>query len=123
MPKKGGKKGKKKVELATDAVALKPFGVMANDIIQTPLGVEATVIGLDVGAGVLMLKWPGDITSPMPSKCKSKADMEAFGYVRKPQSAHIQRSLDDRARLVRAMPRRCEATARAEPLRACMPGL
>lgn len=101
MPKPKGKKGKgKKVEMATDPVSLKPFGVCVNDIIQTPLGVEATVVGLDVGAGVLHLKWPGDIQSPMPSKCRSKADMEAFGYVRKGQWGHIQRSLDDRANMV-----------------------
>ena len=83
MPKKKGKG--KKVELATDAASLKPFGVEVNDIIQTPLGVECTVVGLNVGEGVLVLKWPGDSQSAMPSKCKTKADMEAFGYHRKPQ--------------------------------------
>lgn len=36
----------------------------------------------------------------MPPKCQSKAEMEAFGYVRKPDSAHIQRSLDERAEKV-----------------------
>ena len=36
----------------------------------------------------------------MPPKCQSKAEMEAFGYVRKSQSDHIQRSLDERARMV-----------------------
>ena len=36
----------------------------------------------------------------MPPKCQSKADMEAFGYVRKPDSAHIQRRLDERTEKV-----------------------
>ena len=78
MVKKGGKKGKgKKAEMLTDPVSLKPFEVCANDIIQTPLGVEATVVGLDASSQVLVLKWPGDIQSPMPPKCRSKAEMEA----------------------------------------------
>ena len=40
----GREEGKgKKVGMATDAATLKPYGVCINDIIQTPLGVEATV--------------------------------------------------------------------------------
>jgi hypothetical protein len=49
---------------------------------------------------VLWLKWPSDIESPMPPKCQSKAEMEAFGYVRKSNSVHIQRSLDARTEKV-----------------------
>ena len=35
-------------------------------------------------------------TSPEGLDCLIKAEMEAFGYVRESQSAHIQRSLDHR---------------------------
>ena len=101
MPKKGGKKGKgKKKEMCTAEADLKHFDVRVNDIIQTPLGVLATVIGMDKESGVLWLKWPSDIESPMPPKCQSKAEMEAFGYVRKSNSVHIQRSLDARTEKV-----------------------
>jgi len=101
MPKKGGKKGKgKKKEMLTSEADLKHFEVRVNDIIQTPLGVLANVIGMDKESGVLWLRWPSDIESPMPPKCQSKAEMEAFGYVRKPDSAHIQRSLDERTEKV-----------------------
>lgn len=101
MPKKGGKKGKgKKKEMLTSEADLKHFEVRVNDIIQTPLGVLANVIGMDQESGVLWLRWPSDIESPMPPKCQSKAEMEAFGYVRKPDSAHIQRSLDERTEKV-----------------------
>lgn len=53
MPKKGGKKGKgKKKEFAVDPAELKHFDVRVNDIIQTPLGVLATVIGMEKESGV-----------------------------------------------------------------------
>ena len=134
MVKKASKKGGKKKEIVTDPAELKHFDVRVNDIIRTPLGVLATVIGMEKESGVrtllhrppfctapricrscpespvsaslrthpdrhdqvLWLKWPSDIESPMPPKCQSKAEMEAFGYVRESQSAHIQRSLDHR---------------------------
>jgi len=93
-----GKKGKgKKVEFLTDAASLKPFEVSANDMVSTPLGVHATVIGVREGA--LWLKWPGGIespASPAPQKARNKAELETFGYSRRPQSAHIQRAIDDR---------------------------
>lgn len=46
---------------------------------------------------MLWLKWPGGLESPLPGACKSKEDMAAMGYVRKPQSDHIQRCSDVRA--------------------------
>lgn len=95
MPKKKGKGGKKK-EFLTDAASLAPYGVNVRDIIKTPLGVEVTVLGVNKLDGLLWVKWPGNVESPVPSKAKTKTDMEAFGYVRRPQSAHIQRSIDDR---------------------------
>ena len=53
MPKKGGKKGKgKKKEMLTSEADLKHFEVRVNDIIQTPLGVLANVIGMDKESGV-----------------------------------------------------------------------
>jgi hypothetical protein len=47
-----GKKGGKAPALATEPEELKHLGVCVNDIIQTPLGVLGTVVGLDVGSGV-----------------------------------------------------------------------
>lgn len=99
MGKKGGKKGKgKKESMATDATALTPWAVRVHDIIQTPLGVEATVLG--VQGGDLWLQWPGQIKSPLPNKAKDKPSMESFGYVRKPQWSHIQRSIDERQNML-----------------------
>ena len=96
-----GKKGKgKKVEYLTDKDALAPFDVDVDDMISTPLGVFATVIGVREGA--LWLKWPGGIespASPAPAKAKNKQELETFGYNRRPQSAHIQRSIDTRTRV------------------------
>lgn len=93
-----GKKGKgKKVDFATDDAALAPFEVSMRDIIATPLGVQCTVIGVKEGA--LWLEWPGGIqspASPAPSKVKCKSDLETYGYNRRPQSSHIQRSINER---------------------------
>jgi hypothetical protein len=47
-----GKKGGKAPALATEPEELKHLGVCVNDILQTPLGVLGTVVGLDVGSGV-----------------------------------------------------------------------
>ena len=95
MPKKG--KGKK-VEFLVDPDALKPFEVAVDDIIETPLGVCCTVIGVRDGA--LWLKWPGGVVSPAspaPQKATSKEALTTYGYNRRPQSAHIQRSIDQRS--------------------------
>ena len=98
MPKKGGKKGKgSKVAFSKDADKLAPYGCSGEDIIVTPLGVEATVLGVNEKDGLLWLQWPGKITSPLPTKAKSKADMEKYGYYRKGGWAIIQRSIDSRA--------------------------
>lgn len=94
--KKGGKKKGKKLEFLTDDASLAPYAVSVRDIIQTPLGVEATVLGVNKSDNQLWLLWPGNISSPLPSKAKSKEEMETFGYQRKPQWSHIQRSIDER---------------------------
>jgi hypothetical protein len=57
--------------------------VNARDIIRTPLGVEATVLG--VAKGELWIQWPGDIKSPLPPKAKSKAEMESYAAPRLPR--------------------------------------
>ena len=58
-----GKKGKGKAPaFLTDAEALKPFDCDVRDIIKTPLGVTATVVGVKDGS--LWLEWPGGIVSP-----------------------------------------------------------
>jgi len=93
-----GKKGKGKGPAFLDTPeALAPFQVSVNDIVTTPLGVQANVVGVKDGS--LWLQWPGGIispASPAPSKAKTKAELEAFGYARRPQSAHIQRDIDSR---------------------------
>ena len=53
----------------------------------------------------LWLEWPGKIqspASPAPEKVKTKAELQAYGYSRRPQSAHIQRAIDER--LSRSVP-------------------
>ena len=94
-------KGKNKgPEFLVDDEALKPFDVAVNDIIDTPLGVSGTVIGVKDGA--LWLNWPGGIQSPAspdPQKAKNKEDLEKFGYKRRPQSTHLQRDWDERVSL------------------------
>lgn len=96
-----GKKGKgKKVDFLVDADSLAPFEVQVRDMINTPLGVQATVIGVRDGA--LWLEWPGGIqspASPQPAKAKNKVELETYGYSRRPPSAHIQRSIDERLRV------------------------
>ena len=95
MPK--GKKGKGgKVEFLIDAASLAPYEVAPRDIIQTPLGVDATVLGVNKKDSLLWLQFPGGVTSPVPTKATSKADMEMFGYFRKKPWCHIQRSIDER---------------------------
>ena len=84
MPKKG--KGKGPAFLDTPE-ALAPFEVSVRDIIKTPLGVQATVVGVKEGA--LWLQWPGGIispASPAPQKAKTKAELDTLwdslnGYV------------------------------------------
>ena len=91
MPKKG--KGKQ-VGYETDQATLAKFGVQVRDIISTPLGVRGTVLG--VRGGVLWLRWPGGVESPTMAEAVDKAGLEQYGYMRRPQSAHIQRSITER---------------------------
>ena len=98
---KKGKKGKKGATLDTTPEVLAPFGVSLRDLVATPLGVQCTVVGVKEGA--LYLQWPGGIVSAAtaaPQKVGDKAGLEAYGYSRRPQSAHIQRSLDERERML-----------------------
>jgi hypothetical protein len=46
-----------------------------------------------VSKGDLWLEFPGKILSPLPTKAKTREDMVAYGYVRRPDSAHIERSI------------------------------
>ena len=95
--KKGGKKGKKDA-IDKDPVTLAPWGVKVSDIVRTPLGVDATVLG--VSKGSLWLQWPGNVKAPLPNDAKTRADMERFGYVKRGNSAHIQRSIEERENLL-----------------------
>ena len=60
-----GKKGKAPA-LATEPEELKHLGVCVNDLIQTPLGVVATVAGLDVKEGVATSQPPGHPATHQP---------------------------------------------------------
>ena len=96
MPKKG--KGKK-VEFLVDDEALAPFEVKVNDMIKSPLGVVCTVVG--VRDGSLWIQWPGGAVTPAatePEKVHDKAALNQYGYSRRPQSAHIQRSINERVK-------------------------
>ncbi|KAL1524149.1 hypothetical protein AB1Y20_019058 [Prymnesium parvum] len=95
-PKKGGAKKSSKKELLVDAASLRPYGVNYRDIITTPLGVEVTVLGVNRVDGLLWVRWPGNVDSPVPSKAKTKHELEDYGYFKRPTSAHIQRSIDER---------------------------
>ncbi|KAL3896571.1 MAG: hypothetical protein SGPRY_013241 [Prymnesium sp.] len=98
MPPKKKGKGKKsgKREFLVDAVSLAPYGVKLRDILRTPLGVEVTVLGVNRADGLLWVRWPGGIDSPVPSKARSQDAMEEYGYIKRPISVHIQRSIDER---------------------------
>ena len=88
------------MEFLVTPEALAPFDVNVRDIIQTPLGVQATVVGVRDGA--LWLQWPGGIVSPatpQPEQAASKEKLLEFGYARRPESAHVQRSIDERLRV------------------------
>lgn len=108
-------KGKDKgPEMLTDAAAFAPWDIELNDEITTPLG--ATVIAIGVKGGLLIVRWPGgyecasgldvkkhekaeinQLTSPpVPDFAKDKGQLEQWGYERRPQSRHIQRSIDQR---------------------------
>ena len=108
-------KGKEKAPaFLTDEAALAPFECRVRDIIETPLGVAATVVG--VKDGTLWMEWPGGAISPASpgmrpeheksAEPKSKAELETAGYrVRgtlqgqpHQQSSIIQRAIDERAR-------------------------
>ena len=54
---------------------------------------------MGVRDGALWLQWPGGLISPAtpaPQKVVNKEGLETYGYYRRPQSAHIQRSIDER---------------------------
>lgn len=115
MPKKGGKKGKKgkAPPLDVSPEALSIFGVALGDMIATPLGVQCTVVGVRDGA--LFLQWPGGIISaatPAPQQAGDKKGLEAFGYHRRPESAHIQRRIDERERQLYDHRVRCHTRSR-----------
>ena len=102
-PKKspGGtsKKSKTKVsELETHGPALEVFGVKVDDIMQTPIGVEATVLG--VRKGTLWVEFPGGVEAPLPAKATNQSEMEGYGYAKAPKSRLIQHRIDQRAGVV-----------------------
>ena len=97
MAKKKGKGKKGGAAFLTTPEALEPFGVQVRDLVSTPLGVQCTVVGVKEGA--LYLQWPGGIVSAAtcaPQKVHDASALALYGYHRRPQSAHIQRSIEER---------------------------
>jgi len=96
--KKSGKK-KKGGEgscLLTDLQSLQPFGVYLHQAIITPLGVEATVLG--VANGQLWLEWPGRIQAPLSIPQSAELDSMPDAALL-PTSRQIQKALDNRSQL------------------------
>ena len=118
-----GKKGKgKKVDFLTTPEALAPFDMQVRDIVDTPLGVQATVVGVKDGA--LWVQWKGGIVtpaSPAPTRAKTKSELETYGYARRPQSAHIQRSIDERLQVCHARLASSEFCVASDTRRAIFP--
>ena len=73
--------------------ALAPYGLSARDLVETPLGVTATVLGVVKKTGVLWLMYPGKVKSPMPAGVSDQESMERYGYKRSPNWAHIERRM------------------------------
>lgn len=73
--------------------ALGRYGLGARDLIQTPLGVNATVLGVHKKTGILHLMYPGKVKAPLPTAVHDKESMERYGYKRRPNWAHIERRM------------------------------
>ena len=84
--------------MATDEATLAPWAVRCHDILRTPLGVDAVVLG--VSKKQLWLRYPGDVKAPLPADAKTRDDLVRFGYTRRGEAAHIQRTLDERENLL-----------------------
>jgi hypothetical protein len=89
--------GKADVGYNTEPEALAPFECAARDIIITPLGVEATVLG--VKNSQLWLLWKGGVEASIGA-AKSAAELKEQGYQRKDAAAHLQRRTEE----LRAVP-------------------
>ncbi len=120
-PKKGGKKGGKKKgpaymthEDGVDHCA--PFGFAPGDIIHTPLGLRACVIGVkyasteNLEGGVLWVRYDGPLEKEAPIENPSTMP----GYARAPETAHLWREVDrlNAAAAVKAEKRRIAAAKR-----------
>ena len=91
-----GKKGKgKKVEFLIDSESLRPYEVQPRDMVQTPLGVDATVLGVNKADGLLWLQFPGGVQSPVPTKAttKAKATGKATRQQRRVRCEHSVKTL------------------------------
>ena len=93
MPKKGGKGKGKAPAFLTDDASMKPFGFRMNDIVLTPLGVEATVIGIkpdSTGENKLWAEFQGGLQSPLEPTTPD--DFAQKGYSRVHEGRHIMRN-------------------------------
>ena len=100
-PKKGGKKGGKKKgptymthEDGVDHCA--PFGFAPGDMIHTPLGLRACVLGVKYASvetlegGVLWVRYDG----PLEKEAPIEHPVSTPGYARAAETAHLWREVD-----------------------------
>lgn len=97
--KKGGKK-KKGPAFYTGDVDMKPFGFKVRDIVQTPLGLSGTVIGVKYEGGNpenrdsarLWVEYPGGRQAPLEPR-PSQGFIGSLGYKRSSDADHIWRDV------------------------------
>jgi len=104
-PKKGGKKGKaaKAPAYASKAADCEPFGFLARDLIRTPLGLDAVVLGVKYADP----KRPGEngVMWVQYAATKLEAPIEdprtTAGYSKLSEGTHVLREANRCAREIR----------------------
>lgn len=121
MPKKkGGRKGKARAPaFYTGDQDLAPFGFKLRDIVQTPLGLKGTVIGVKYDSpenresARLWVEYPGGKQSPLEPRLQA-GFIGQHGYRRCPEAEHIWRDVCDiRQKMKEAEEARLAAEERA----------
>eukprot|EP00164_Ancoracysta_twista_P006985 GFYU01009835.1.p2 GENE.GFYU01009835.1~~GFYU01009835.1.p2 ORF type:complete len:137 (+),score=36.53 GFYU01009835.1:166-576(+) len=97
----GGKKKEKKAELDASPLALEPWQVGPGEILRTPLGVEAKVLGVHVESGALWVMYPKEYRAPIHPK--SRDELALHGFHRIGEEALLCRHLDTRLYTARGL--------------------
>ena len=117
-PKKGGKKGKaaKAPAYASKAADCEPFGFLARDLIRTPLGLDAVVLGVKYPDP----KRPGEngVMWVQYAATKLEAPIEdpktTAGYTKLSEGTHVLREANRCAREIRVAREKKEAAEAAK---------